>query len=58
MIIKVKSFFIGHHITPSDRRLDEDRWNIPEGVTVAQVLEMLNLLVERAPIILKLNSFS
>ena len=43
MIIEVKGFFIGHKIPPSDRRLEGDKWNLPEGTTVAEVLKMLNM---------------
>jgi sulfur carrier protein ThiS len=52
MIIEVKSYFVGHHIPSSDRRLDGDKWNLPEGASVAEVLEILNLPEERAKIIL------
>ena len=43
MIIEVKGFFVGHKIPSSDRRLGGDKWNLPEGTTVAEVLKMFNL---------------
>ena len=30
------------YITPSDSRLDEDKWDIWEGATIGEVLKMLN----------------
>ena len=51
MIIEVRSSFFGH-IPPSDRRLGEDKWNFPEGATVAEVLKMLKLPEEGTKIIL------
>lgn len=44
MIIQVKLFAtLRHYVPNSDRHLDRDKWDIKEGATVAQVLEMLNL---------------
>ena len=44
MIIQVKIFStLRHYVPNSDKRLDEDRWEVTEGVTVSQVLDMLNL---------------
>lgn len=55
-MIEVKGFFIGHTIPPSDRRLDGDKWNFPEGTTVAEVLKMFNL-EERVQITLVNGSY-
>jgi molybdopterin converting factor small subunit len=53
MIIKVKLFStLRHHVPNSDRRLDGDEWDVTEGATVAQVLEMLNLPEKEATILL------
>jgi molybdopterin converting factor small subunit len=44
MIIEIKVFSsLRNDLQPSDRRLDGDRWDIPEGTTVGHVLEMLHL---------------
>lgn len=53
MIIKVKLFStLRHHVPNSDRRLDGDEWDVTEGATVAQVLEMLSLPEKEATILL------
>ena len=44
MIIEIRIFSILRQYVPlSDRRLDGDRWEIPEGANVSQVLEILNI---------------
>ena len=44
MIIEIRVFSsLRNYVQPSDNRLDGDRWDIGEGATVGQVLEMLNL---------------
>jgi sulfur carrier protein ThiS len=53
MIIEVKIFSsLSHYIPNSDRCLNGDKWDISEGATVAQVLEMLNLPEEEALILI------
>ena len=53
MIIQVKLFStLRRHVPNSDRRLEEDKWDITEGATVSQVLEMLNLPEKEATIFL------
>lgn len=53
MLVEVKIFAsLRHHVPVSDKRLEGDKWNIPEGATVAQVMEMLNLPEEEAKIML------
>jgi len=53
MIITVKLFStLRHHVPNSDRHLDQDKWNVTEGATVAQVLEMLSLPEKEATILL------
>jgi sulfur carrier protein ThiS len=34
----------------SDNRLDEDSWHIPEGATIGEVLQFLNIPVKQAKI--------
>ena len=44
MIVEIRVFSsLRNYVQPSDNRLDGDRWDIAEGATVSQVLEMLNL---------------
>lgn len=44
MVIKIKAFsFLRNYLQPSDNRLDDDEWVVPDDATVGQVLEMLNL---------------
>ena len=44
MIIEVKIFStLRSYIPNSDRHLDGDKWDVEEGATVSQVLDMLNL---------------
>jgi molybdopterin converting factor small subunit len=53
MIIQVKIFStLKHHVPHSDKRLDEDKWEVTEGATVSQVLDMLSLPEEEAKIFL------
>ena len=53
MIIEVKIFSsLRRYIPSSCKRLEGDNWNISEGETVAQVLEMLNIPEKVASIIL------
>lgn len=47
MIIEIKIPSIFHRDIPhSNTNLDGDKWEIPEGSTVAQVLKILNLSEE------------
>jgi molybdopterin converting factor small subunit len=44
MIIKIKIFsFLRQYVPFSHRRLDGDKWDIPEGANVARALTMLNM---------------
>jgi molybdopterin converting factor small subunit len=44
MFIEIKVFSsLRSEVQSSDRRLDGDRWDVEEGATVGQVLEMLRL---------------
>jgi len=44
MIIGIKVFSsLRKFIPPDERHLDGNRWDVEEGATVGQVLEMLNL---------------
>lgn len=53
LIIEAKVFATLRHFLPdSDRRLEGDKWDISEGATVAQALEMLNLPEKEATIFL------
>lgn len=53
MIIEIKVFAsLRHHIPASDSHLEDNKWNIKEGATVAQVLELLNIPEEEARIFL------
>jgi len=53
MIVEVKVFAaLRHHIPPSDDQLENDKWRMPEGVTVLQVLEKLNIPEEEAKVFL------
>lgn len=53
MIIQVKIFStLKHHVPNSDKRLDDDKWEVTEGATVSQVLDMLSLPEEEAKILL------
>ena len=52
MIIEVKLYLsLLHHVPQSDRHLEKDRWEVPEGSTVGQVLAMLNLPESEAKIL-------
>lgn len=53
MIVEVKVFAsLRHYIPASDNRLEDNKWNISEGASVGQVLEMLNIPEEEARIFL------
>ena len=53
MIIKVRLYLsLLRHVPDSDKRLDGDKWEVPERSTVGQVLEMLNLPEEEAKMLL------
>jgi len=53
MIIEAKIFStLRHHLPNSPNHLDGDKWDIPEGATVAQALEMLNLPEKEVKILL------
>ena len=48
MIIEIKIFsFLLDRTTASENRLEDDKWELPEGATVAHVLKMLNLADEQ-----------
>jgi len=53
MIIEVKVLsFLRQYIPSSDKHLDGDKWNIPEGTRVAHALAMLNIPEEQDKILL------
>ena len=53
MIIEAKIFStLRHYLPNSPKHLDGDKWDIPEGATVAQVLDLLNLPEKEATILL------
>jgi len=53
MIIEAKIFStLRHYLPNSPKHLDGDKWDIPEGVTVAQVLRMLNIPEKETKILL------
>ena len=55
MIIEVKVFsFLSKYVPPSDFRLDGNRWEVPEGTTVDDVLKMLSLPEKEAKTLLLL----
>ncbi len=55
MIIEIKVFsWLRNHVQSFNNRLDEDKWNIEEGATVGQVMEMLHL-AGRGDLILLVN---
>ena len=59
MIVKVKLFSYLHDYVPaSDKRIGADQWNLPEGATVAQTVEMLNLPQEEPYVFLINNRFA
>lgn len=53
MIIEAKIFSTLRHLLPnSPNHLDGNKWDIPEGATVAQVLKMLNIPEKEVKILL------
>ena len=53
MIIEVKLYLsLLRYVPQSERRLEGNKWKVPEGSTVGQVLEMLNLPEEETKILL------
>jgi molybdopterin converting factor small subunit len=55
MFIEIKVFSsLRNEVQSSGKRLDGDRWDVEEGATVGQVLEMLRL-VGRDDLILLVN---
>ena len=51
MIIKIKAVSILRQYMPlSDNRLDVDSWHVPEGATIGEVLQVLNIPVKYAKI--------
>ena len=51
MIIKIKAVSILRQYMPiSDNRLAEDSWHVPEGATIGEVLQVLNIPVKYAKI--------
>jgi sulfur carrier protein ThiS len=53
MIIEVKLYLsLLRYVPQSEGRLEGDKWKVPEGSTVGQVLEMLNLPEEETKILL------
>jgi molybdopterin synthase sulfur carrier subunit len=55
MVIQIKLFsWLRNLVQSSNNRLDEDKWDIQEGATVGQVMEMLHL-AGRGDLILLVN---
>ena len=53
MIIEAKIFStLLHYLPNSPHHMDGDKWDIPEGTTVGQVLKMLNLPEKEVKIVL------
>jgi len=53
MIIEAKIFSSLRHYSPnSPNHLDGDKWDIPEGATVAHALKMLNISEKETKILL------
>jgi sulfur carrier protein ThiS len=53
MIIEVKLYLsLLRYVPQSERRLEGNKWKVPEASTVGQVLEMLNLPEEETKILL------
>lgn len=53
MIIQVKLYLsLLRYVPQSEERLEGNKWKVPEGSTVGQVLEMLNLPEEETKILL------
>ena len=53
MIIQVKLYLsLLRYVPQSERHLEGNKWKVPEGSTVGQVLEMLNLPEEETKILL------
>jgi len=51
LIIKLKLVSILRQYLPSsDNRLDENNWSVPDGATVIEVLQALNIPVKHAKI--------
>jgi len=53
MIIEAKIFAtLRHYVPNSPHHLDRDKWDMPEGATVRQVLKMLNIPEKETKILL------
>ena len=56
MIIRVKVFsYLCDYLPSSGKRLNGDKWNVPEGTTVGRTVEILNL-PEKEPYIFLINN--
>ena len=56
MAVEIKIFSsLRHHVSSSEKHLEGDKWDMPEGTTFGQVLKMLNL-PEREVRILPINT--
>ena len=43
MVIEVKVYaYLRHYVSVSDKLIEGDKWNFPEGTSVGQVLEILD----------------
>jgi sulfur carrier protein ThiS len=43
MVIEVKVYeYLRHYVSVSEKLIQGDKWNIPEGTSVGQLLETLN----------------
>ena len=51
MVIKIKAVSILRQFMPlPDNRLDEDSWHVPDGATIIEVLQVLNIPLKQAKI--------
>ncbi len=53
MVVEIKVFAsLRHHIPASKMRLEDNKWDIPEGTSVGEVLDILKIPKEEAKIVL------
>ncbi|HDI51083.1 MAG TPA: hypothetical protein ENF45_00455 [Bacteroidetes bacterium] len=53
MVVEIKVFAsLRNFIPPSERYLGDDKWELPEGFKVEQVIEMLNIPIRQAKVLL------
>ncbi|MBE9505004.1 MAG: MoaD/ThiS family protein [Proteobacteria bacterium] len=53
MLVEIKIFSsLRHYVLSSEKHLEGDKWDIPEGTTVSRALKMLNLPQKEVKILL------